>query len=181
MLEFHSAFSLLLRSLLLDLVLLFHLKGSGTILGHGFLFFASAIWHRCSSFFGVWEVHGTSYGFWIVALYGYVWCRREGLCGLGKVWVCLASVEAVSRGITYWSRGLRFHNSLLCPPFQFFVVKPNISTFTEHLSSVLDKISAHRAAIVIGLPLIDPELSINKVTIVSLKSRSFSFLNDNEF
>ena len=58
---------------------------------------------------------------------------------------------------------------------KFFVVKPNISTLTEHRSKVLDKISAHIAAIVIGLPLIDPELSINKVTTVSLKSRSFSF------
>ena len=41
--------------------------------------------------------------------------------------------------------------------------------------------SAHIAAIVIGLPLIDPELSINKVTTVSLNSKSFSFLKDNEF
>ena len=40
--------------------------------------------------------------------------------------------------------------------------------------------SAQRAAIVIGLPRIDPELSINNVTIVSLKSRSFSFIKDNE-
>ena len=45
-----------------------------------------------------------------------------------------------------------FQNSLLFPPFQFLVVKPNISTLTEHLSKVLDKISAHIAAIVIGLP-----------------------------
>ena len=55
-----------------------------------------------------------------------------------------------------------FQSSLLCPPFQFFVVKPKISTLTEHLSSVLDNMSAQIAAIVIGLPLIDPELSINK-------------------
>ena len=61
------------------------------------------------------------------------------------------------------------HSSLLFPPFQFKVVNPNISTFTEHLSSVRDKISAQMAAIEIGLPRIDPELSINKVTIVSLK------------
>ena len=73
-----------------------------------------------------------------------------------------------------------FHNSLLLPPFQFLVVKPKISTFTEHRSKVLDKISAHIAAIVIGLPLIEPELSINKVTIVSLKSNSFSLLKDKE-
>ena len=50
----------------------------------------------------------------------------------------------------------------------------------DHLSKVLDNISAHIAAIVIGLPLIEPELSINKVTIVSLKSKSFSFLNERE-
>ena len=60
------------------------------------------------------------------------------------------------------------------------MVNPNISTFTEQRSKVLDKISAQIAAIVIGLPLIDPELSINKVTTVSLKSKSFSFLKDNE-
>ena len=46
------------------------------------------------------------------------------------------------------------------------MVKPKISTLTEHLSKVLDKMSAQIAAIVMGLPLIDPELSINKVTIV---------------
>ena len=40
-----------------------------------------------------------------------------------------------------------FQSSLLCPPFQFFVVKPNISTLTEHLSKVLDNISAQIAAI----------------------------------
>ena len=47
-----------------------------------------------------------------------------------------------------------FHSSLLFPPFQFFVVKPKISTLTEQRSKVLDKISAQIAAIVIGLPLI---------------------------
>ena len=73
-----------------------------------------------------------------------------------------------------------FHSSLLRPPFQFFVVKPKISTFTEHLSSVLDNISAHKAAIVIGLPRIEPELSIKSVTTVSLKSKSFSFLKERE-
>ena len=40
--------------------------------------------------------------------------------------------------------------------------------------------SAHIAAIVIGLPLIDPELSIKSVTTVSLNFKSFSFLKDNE-
>ena len=60
------------------------------------------------------------------------------------------------------------------------MVKPNISTLTAHLSNVLDRISAHIAAMVIGLPLIEPELSINKVTIVSLKSKFFSFLKESE-
>ena len=39
---------------------------------------------------------------------------------------------------------------------------------------------AQIAAMVIGLPLIDPELSISRVTTVSLKSKSFSFLKDKE-
>ena len=60
------------------------------------------------------------------------------------------------------------------------MVKPKISTLTAHLSKVLDNISAQIAAIVIGLPLIEPELSISKVTIVSLKSKSFSFLKERE-
>ena len=41
--------------------------------------------------------------------------------------------------------------------------------------------SAHTAATEIGFPLIEPELSINIVTSVSLKSVSFSFLKDKEF
>ena len=73
-----------------------------------------------------------------------------------------------------------FQFSLESPPFQFFVVKPSISTLTAHLSKVLERMSAHIAAIVIGLPLIDPELSIKRVTTVSLNSKSFSFLKDNE-
>ena len=40
--------------------------------------------------------------------------------------------------------------------------------------------SAQIAAIVIGRPLIEPELSINNVTTVSLKLKSFSFLKDKE-
>ena len=71
---------------------------------------------------------------------------------------------------------LKFHFSLLFPPFQFFVVNPKISTLTEHLSSVLDKISAQIAATDIGLPLIEPELSMRRVTTVSLNSVCFSFL-----
>ena len=56
----------------------------------------------------------------------------------------------------------------------------NISDLIKHLSSVFAKISEHSAATVIGLPLIEPELSINSVTTVSLNSKSFSFLNDKE-
>ena len=43
------------------------------------------------------------------------------------------------------------HFSLVWPPFHALVVKPSTSTFTAHLSNVLDKISAESAAIVIGL------------------------------
>ena len=68
------------------------------------------------------------------------------------------------------------HNFLESPPFQCLVVKPNISVFTWHLSRVLPMISAHIAAKLIDLPRIDPELSINKVTMVSLKSFSVSCL-----
>ena len=74
----------------------------------------------------------------------------------------------------------KFHFSLLCPPFQFFVVNPKISTLTAQRSNVLDNISAQIAAIVIGLPRIEPELSISKVTTVSLNSVFFSFLNESE-
>ena len=70
------------------------------------------------------------------------------------------------------------HFSLVWPPFHALVVKPNTSTFTAHLSNVLDKISAESAAIVIGLPLIEPELSIKSVTTVSLKLTSVSTLYD---
>ena len=57
------------------------------------------------------------------------------------------------------------HFSLDFPPFQAFVVKPRISVFIKHLSKVRAKISEHKAATVIGLPRIEPELSINKDTI----------------
>ena len=60
------------------------------------------------------------------------------------------------------------------------MVKPNISTLTEHLSKVLERMSAQIAATDIGLPLIEPELSIKIVTKVSLNSISFSFLKDKE-
>ena len=44
------------------------------------------------------------------------------------------------------------------------------SIYKKGLTKVFESISAHNAAIVIGLPRIEPELSINKVTMVSLKS-----------
>ena len=59
-----------------------------------------------------------------------------------------------------------FQNSLLLPPFQFLVVKPNISTLTEHLSKVLDKISAQIAAIVIGRPLEDVQLQLLRFVLI---------------
>ena len=90
--------------------------------------------------------------------------------------MCLKSLSLPGKlGFSFF-----IHFSLEEPPFQCLVVKPNISTFTEHLSKVLDKISAQIAATEIGLPLIDPELSIRIVTKVSLNSISFSFLNDKE-
>ena len=49
-----------------------------------------------------------------------------------------------------------------------------------HLSNVRESTSAQIAATEIGLPLIEPELSIRIVTKVSLNSMSFSFLNDKE-
>ena len=71
------------------------------------------------------------------------------------------------------------HFSLDFPPFHAFVVNPKISVLIKHLSRVRANISEQRAATVIGRPLIDPELSISKETIVSLNSIFFSFLNDN--
>ena len=62
------------------------------------------------------------------------------------------------------------------PPFHELVVKPKTSTFTPHLSRVLVMISVEIAAIVIGIQRIDPEISISKVTTVSIKSISASFL-----
>ena len=77
-------------------------------------------------------------------------------------------------------RPFLIHSSLAFPPFHERVVNPKISTLTPHLSRVLVNISALNAATVIGLPLIDPELSINKVTIVSLKSDCISSLYDKD-
>ena len=70
--------------------------------------------------------------------------------------------------------------SRVFPPFQAFVVKPSISTLILHFSKVAAIISVVKAAIIIGFPLIDPELSINKVTVVSSNLISFSFLKDSE-
>ena len=72
------------------------------------------------------------------------------------------------------------HSSLVFPPFQAFVVKPNISTLILHFSSVAAIMSVVRAAIIIGLPRIEPELSISNDTAVSSNLISFSFLKDKE-
>ena len=68
------------------------------------------------------------------------------------------------------------HSFLLSPPFHCLVVKPSTSVLTLHLSKVVLMISAHIAATVIDLPLIDPELSTRIDTLVSLNSVSFSTL-----
>ena len=59
--------------------------------------------------------------------------------------------------------------SRLCPPFHARVVKPRISVATPQRSSVRASMSAQVAAIEIGRPRIDPELSISRLTTVSLK------------
>ena len=74
-------------------------------------------------------------------------------------------------GLPFWS-----HFSRLCPPFHARVVKPRISTFTPQRSSVRAMMSALIAAIEIGRPRIEPELSISRVTTVSLNSWSRSIL-----
>jgi hypothetical protein len=56
------------------------------------------------------------------------------------------------------------------------VVKPRISVLTPQRSSVRAMMSAQIAAIEMGRPRIDPELSIRSVTTVSLKSVSRSTL-----
>ena len=53
------------------------------------------------------------------------------------------------------------------PPFHTFVVKPRISTFTPQRSSVCARMSVQSAAVVIGTPRIEPELSTRRVTTVS--------------
>ena len=68
------------------------------------------------------------------------------------------------------------HFSRAWPPFHARVVKPRISTFTLHRSSVRAKTSAQIAAIEMGRPRMDPELSSNKVTTVSRNSVSCSIL-----
>ena len=64
------------------------------------------------------------------------------------------------------------------PPFHARVVKPRISTLTLQRSSVRARTSAQIAAIEIGRPRIEPELSSSSVTTVSRNSVSFSTLND---
>ena len=86
--------------------------------------------------------------------------------------MCLKSFKRPGLGILPCSN----HNFLESPPFQCLVVNPRISVFMLHLSSVLPMISAHMAAVVIDLPLIDPELSTKIETRVSLNSESFSIL-----
>src|SRR6185437_8921131 len=66
--------------------------------------------------------------------------------------------------------------SRLLPPFQARVVKPRISTLTPQRSSVRARMSPQIAAMVIGRPRIEPELSISSVTTVSRKSVSRSTL-----
>ena len=55
-------------------------------------------------------------------------------------------------------------------------MKPRISVFILHLSRVEPIISADIAAVVIDLPRMEPELSTNMVSTVSLKEVSFSVL-----
>ena len=73
------------------------------------------------------------------------------------------------------------HASRDWPPFQARVVKPSTSTLTPTRSSVRARISALIAAIEIGRPRIDPELSISSVTTVSRNSASRSILYDSDW
>jgi len=56
------------------------------------------------------------------------------------------------------------------------LVKPRISTRTPQRSSVRARMSAETAAIVIGRPRIEPELSSSSVTTVSRRSDARSTL-----
>ena len=67
-------------------------------------------------------------------------------------------------------------SSRACPPFHARVVKPNISVFTPQRSKVRAIISALIAAMLIGRPRMEPELSINNVTTVSRNWVSRSIL-----
>jgi hypothetical protein len=58
------------------------------------------------------------------------------------------------------------------------VVKPRISTFTWQRSSVRASTSAQIAAMEMGRPRMEPELSSSSVTTVSRNSVSFSTLKD---
>jgi uncharacterized protein (UPF0262 family) len=58
------------------------------------------------------------------------------------------------------------------PPFHARVVKPRISTFTPQRSSVRASTSAQIAAMEMGRPRMEPELSSRSVTTVSRNSVS---------
>ena len=62
------------------------------------------------------------------------------------------------------------------PPFHSLVVKPRISTFTLHFSKTLVIISVVIAEVMIGFPLIEPELSSSKLTTVFFSLICFSYL-----
>ena len=62
------------------------------------------------------------------------------------------------------------------PPFHSLVVKPRISTFTLHFSRTLVIISVVIADVIIGFPLIDPELSNSRLTTVFFSLICFSYL-----
>ena len=68
------------------------------------------------------------------------------------------------------------HIFRLSPPFHCLVVNPRTSVFTLQRSRVVLIMSAHIAATVIDLPLMEPELSTRIETLVSLNSVSFSIL-----
>ena len=66
------------------------------------------------------------------------------------------------------------------PPFQARVVKPSTSVLTPQRSSVRARMSAQTAATMIGLPRMDPELSMRMLTTVSRNSVSSSSLKARE-
>ena len=71
--------------------------------------------------------------------------------------------------------GLPFPSFFEFPPFHSLVVS-QVFQHLHYFSKTLVIISVVIADIMIGLPLIDPELSSNKLTIVFFSLISFSFL-----